>query len=429
MPRFVLRLTRPETITSEEAKSSFYWLNAGDSGFTTSLDPNLVSLGSVSALNVDFVRIAATVYAADRSTRRAGRGSNWSQRSIDLEVPVSDAVRWASVAGDLGSLLGFLTGDRWSLSFNEDNIEAKPSNVEVTKPKRVVLVSGGADSAIGALVSRSELTDGESHTLVSHLSPTTIGPFQREVADGVIRLLPGPAQHHEQIRFWRRETQIDGARYAFEPSSRSRSILFLALGLAVASIHGAPLWIPENGFASLNPPLGPNRRGSLSTRTTHPAFLGGLTAVLTAAGAHREIINPFAAKTKAELFSQAAALIGAAEASGFLSGTHSCAHTGQRSFRISTTAPCGVCFGCVVRRAGFSASGMTDTTAYINAGNNRQLQHWLDSVSVLPALQGFVRRGVNRRDLIALSLPPGDPLDDALDLCARAIAELAELLP
>ena len=53
----------------------------------------------------------------------------------------------------------------------------------------------------------------------------------------------------------------------------TRSFLFLAFGLAIASMEELPLWIPENGFASLNLPLTADQRGSLSTRTTHPLFL------------------------------------------------------------------------------------------------------------------------------------------------------------
>lgn len=429
MPHFTLRLAKPDPIKPDEARESFYWLTDGPSSFTTGLDPNLTSLGLVPALSVDLVRIAVAVYAADRSTYRSGRGSDWNQREIDIEVPVSDAARWAAVANDLSSVLAFLTGDQWSITFNEEQFTGKASSVETAAPKRVVLLSGGADSAIGALLSRSDLAEGETHTLVSHLSSTTQGPIQRAVAESITTLLPGPAQHHLQIRFSRRKHRIDGREYATESSSRSRSLLFLALGLAAASIDSVPLWIPENGFASLNPPLGPDRRGSLSTRTTHPAFLAGLTDVLESVGAHGVIENPFANATKGEMFSRAAELVGADEASAFLSATNSCSHTGQRAFGISPAQACGVCFGCVVRRASFVAAGVPDVTSYIAAGSNAQLQDWLDSNSVVPAVRSFVKRGVSQRDIIALSLPPSYAISDALDLCVRGIAELAGLQP
>lgn len=429
MPPFRLRLTGPDTVTEGEAKSSFYWLSGARSSFTTRLGPNLGMLGSVPALNVDLVRIATTVYAADRSERRTARGSDWNQRSFDLEVPVSDAPAWAAVASDLENVIGFLTGDRWTLAFNQDVAPAEKVAMKTTSPKRVVLLSGGADSAVGALVSLADLGGDDEHVLLSHFSASTLAPIQRRVAEHVGTLLPGPKQQHLQIRFARSKARLDGREYAAEPSSRSRSLLFLALGLAVASMDKVPLWIPENGFASLNPPLGPERRGSLSTRTTHPAFLEGLVAVLGAVGAHGHIQNPFADSTKGEMFTRAAALVGDVNAAELLSATNSCAHTGQRAFGISPSTACGVCFGCVVRRASFHAAGLTDTTTYISAAGDARLEAWLNSNSVEPSVRSFVARGVRQRDLIAMSLPTTYPIARALDLCQRGIGELAGLLP
>ena len=93
--------------------------------------------------------------------------------------------------------------------------------------------------------------------------------------------------------------------------------------------------------ASLNPPLGAERRGSLSTRTTHPAFLAGLTRLLDTVGAQSEIVNPFAYQTKGEMFTGIAEQFGTTKASEFLSATHSCGLTGQRSFRVSVRTQCG----------------------------------------------------------------------------------------
>jgi 7-cyano-7-deazaguanine synthase in queuosine biosynthesis len=428
MPAFTLRLNAPAVISAEEAKTSFYWLADGSSSFTTGLGPNLGILGPVPDLSVDLVRVAVAVYAADRSTYRATADSNWTQRNIRLEIPVSDAARWQAVAVDLASVVGFLTGDSWTLQFNEE-----PAPVETvgekpeTSSKRVVLLSGGADSAVGALLSRSQLAPDERHILLSHFSASFFAPIQRAIAEAAEQLLPGLTQQHIQIHLSRKRKRMDGTDFPTEQSSRSRSLLFLALGLAVASVDAVPLWIPENGFAALNPPLGPERRGSLSTRTTHPTFLTGLADVLSNVGAHGLIENPFASITKGKMFKSAADLVGGDKASSFLSATNSCAHTGQRSFGISPTQGCGVCFGCVIRRASFTASGVHDATAYIVPGTNSKLQAWLGDKSVEPAVRNFVTRGVRQRDLMAMSLPNSYPLSDALDLCQRGINELAGL--
>lgn len=431
MSRFALRLAVQGDVSAEEAASSFYWLTDQRSSFTPGIGPRLGVLGDVPPLNVDVARIALTVFAADRSVPRERGGSNWNQREFELEIPVSDAAGWEAVADELAGVVGFLSGDRWSLKFTEahDPIEVvRLPNFE-TSPTRVVLLSGGADSAIGGLYSRSLLAEGEQHILLSHFSHTMLAPIQQHVAAEIERLIPGPSQQHVVTHLGRRQKRIDGSSYATEPSSRSRSLLFLALGLAVASVHGVPLWIPENGFASINPPLGPERLGSLSTRTTHPAFLEGLSSVLRTVGAHGVIENPFRTSTKGEMFQRAVELVGAEEASRFLSATHSCGLTGQRAHHVSPEVPCGICFGCVLRRASFAASGVTDATVYITPSSDPATQRWLESKSVEQQARNFVRRGVKARDLATIGLPRSYALRDALDLCERGIKELRSLYP
>ena len=431
MPRFTLRLAAPDDVSPEEAASSFYWLASQRSSFTPGVGPSLGLLGEVRPLNVDFARVALTVFAADRSVGRERGGSNWNQREFELEIPVSDASVWQVVADELAGVIGFLSGDRWTLTFTsaQSPSEAVRLPGSTVSPKRVVLLSGGADSAIGALHSRSILAAGERHILLSHFGNHMLAPIQQRVAAEIERLIPGREQQHVVIHLGRREKRLDGSLYPTEPTSRSRSLLFLALGLAVASIYDVPLWIPENGFASINPPLGPERLGSLSTRTTHPAFLEGLSSVLRKIGAHGTIENPFREATKGEMFQQVIDLVGVSEASRFLSSTHSCGLTGQRAHHISPEVPCGICFGCVLRRASFVASGVTDTTAYIAPSSDPAVRRWLDSRSVEQQVRNFVRRGVQARDLATLGLPQSYPLRDALDLCQRGIKELGSLYP
>lgn len=431
MTRFAMRLSAPPTVSADEAAESFFWLTDEHSTFTGGLGPSVAALGSVRPLNVDFVRLAVAAFAADRSVPRVRGGSNWNQRTLEIKVPVSKPLVWRSASSELAEVLGFLSGDAWTLSFVQDeptnDAPQLPESDEA--PSRVVLVSGGADSAIGALYSRSLLSDDERHVLVSHFSHTILAPIQRHVAEEVERLLPGPGQEHVAVHLARRATRADGSKWPTEPSSRSRSLLFLALGLAVASIHDVPLWIPENGFASINPPLGSERLGSLSTRTTHPTFLQRLAAALAKIGAHGTIENPFAASTKGEMFQMAARIVGAGAASKLLSATHSCGLTGQRAFGVSSDVPCGVCFGCVLRRASFRASGLSDATNYISPGSNVDLQHWLDENSVEQPIRNLLKRGLLARDLTTLGLPTGYPIRDALDLCQRGLVELGSLYP
>jgi 7-cyano-7-deazaguanine synthase in queuosine biosynthesis len=430
MVTYAMRLTMPERIPANQGKTTFFWTAQGVSSIESSYGPRLGGLGPVLQPNVEFVRIAGTVFAADRSTRRQGGGSDWNQREIGLVVPVTNVPRWEAVSGELSHLFGFLTGDRWSLQFVRSSPPVEPIAPHQPAPRRVVLLSGGADSAIGALLSRSKLASEESHTLVSHVGLKNLAPVQRHVAEQVESLIPGPGQQHLQIGFRRHSKQPNGVKFDDdESSSRSRSVLFIALGLAVASLDGVPLWIPENGFASLNPPLGPERRGSLSTRTTHPFFLAELRRILTAVGAHADIVNPLADMTKGEMFTMAAELTGASEAGTFLSSTHSCGLTGQRAFSISPAKQCGVCFGCVVRRASFVAAGLSDSTDYISPSSIERVAAWLARNSVERSVQDLVRRGIRSQDITTLNLPSDYSVAQALDLCRRQLVELAGLFP
>ncbi|MFK4222223.1 hypothetical protein [Streptomyces sp. NPDC019890] len=429
MSRFTLRLSATDDIPADEAAQSFYWLPDQRSTFTRGFSPSLATLGPVPPLNVDVVRVALTAFAADRSTLRKGRGANWNRRQLELEIPVSDAAAWNGVADELAGVLGFLSGDRWSLSFTQQPEPAEtqaPDETSVT-PQRIVLLSGGADSAIGGLYSRSLLATDQQHVLLSHYNNTMLAPIQRHIATELERLIPGPRQEHIVVHLGRRSERIDGTSYPSESTTRSRSLLFLALGLAVASLHQVPLWIPENGFASINPPLGPERLGSLSTRTTHPKFLQDLAAVLTKVGAHAVIENPFAHVTKGEMYRRVVDLVGTDEASSFLSATHSCALTGQRAHGISADRACGICFGCVLRRASFAAAEVPDLSDYIAPSSDPAVQKWLESKSVEQPVRNFIHRGVRTRALTTLSLPDNYPLRDAFDLCQRGIQELRSL--
>jgi hypothetical protein len=102
------------------------------------------------------------------------------------------------------------------------------------------------------------------------------------------------------------------------------------------------------------------------------------------------------------MFRWAADRVGESAASHLLSSTHSCAHTGQRTFGLSTATPCGLCFGCVVRRASFLAAGLDDLTQYADPTGNDRLARWLSGKSVEEAIRRFADRGLTDRDLIAM---------------------------
>ena len=129
------------------------------------------------------------------------------------------------------------------------------------------------------------------------------------------------------------------------------------------------------------------------------------------------------------MFAEVADLVGKDKASRLLSLTHSCSHTGQRRFRISVRTQCGVCFGCVVRKASFQASGIKDCTDYITAETGTQLETWLQRNNIDSSIRAFVQRGIRTRDIAVMGLPPSYPARHALDLCQRGLTELQGLFP
>jgi hypothetical protein len=127
------------------------------------------------------------------------------------------------------------------------------------------------------------------------------------------------------------------------------------------------------------------------------------------------------------MFLQASELVGPAAAAEFLSRTHSCAHTGHRSYRIPVRTHCGVCFGCLLRRASFRAAQLHDSTHYLHTRHDENLHAYLRRKSVEPSLRTFLARGLRPADITTLNLPADYPTRQAYELCQRGVTEL-ELL-
>lgn len=430
MTSFLLAIDERAAADAVTYDGVFLWTRAAKSTFTGALDPYLTTLGVVRPENVDFVRVALGVFSADRSVLRRARGSDWNAREIELTIEVGMPDVWQAVADELARTIGFLTGDHWTFRFAQAAVStaaAPQLELEEAAPAATVLLSGGADSAAGALLTALDLSKGSTLQLVSHFSASSISPVQKDLVKRIKKAAPEITVVHRQTNLNRTSKRLDGTSFRREPSSRSRSLLFLSLGLAAAERPGQPLLIPENGFASLNPPLGPERRGSLSTHTTHPRFLAELQDLLTKVGAHGIIQNPFVALTKGEMFKMVADRIGASEASAYLSATNSCSHTDARYSGVAAGSSCGACFGCLVRRAAFIASGVPDTTTYLSDDPGGRYGTFVRQKSIVEPMRDFVYRGIRPRDVMTMSLPEGYVPQDALALSQRGVEELRGL--
>lgn len=428
MTDFGLKFRVPDSLSEAAARRNFFWTATGIGSYATTLTPRLSSLGPVPSLNADFVRLAVLVYSADRSVLRRAGSVNWTSRAFALSVPVTNPALWESVNERLTQLLWFLSGDTWTLKFTKAAVPKSPATTNAhPDAQRVVLLSGGADSGCGALRARVEESE---HVLFSHFGGNGVGPKQREVAELIRNLAPGGStQWHVQVGFRRKVAQPNGTPFKKEHSTRTRSLLFLALGLAVASMNEVPVWIPENGFASLNPPMGADQLGSVSTKTTHPWFLAELSGILSTIGAQGVIENPFMHHTKGEMFRWVSDSFGPEAASSFLSSTDSCGFTNKRFWGIPRGQHCGTCFGCLMRRASFKAADVQDQTTYaVDSPPSARAGEVLEAGSLLPSIKAHVARGVRVADIASMRLPTGYTPGMARDLCVRGTSELGLLV-
>lgn len=405
----------------------FIWRAASDeTSFLTGIGPMLDEIGRVRSENIDLVALALLTFLADRTVARPSGG--W-EREITLALPVFDVSRWRSVSLPLTQTLEVLTGDRWSLDLKKRALSRAKHPAERPEIDRVLLFSGGADSLCGAITA---LERGERLLLVSHWDWSGHSAYQTRLADWLSKRFPGQVWHR-QHRVGRRATQLGGGRFEDEPTRRSRSLLFIALGLAHASVAPeVPLWIAENGFAALNPPLAGERRGALSTRTTHPEVLARLERIVIDVGGHYSVVNPFISSTKGAMFIDVARILGRDDAEKVLSLSHSCAHVRWATGTgLSPDTQCGVCFGCLLRRAAFHASNLRDQTVYLHTalppssqpeGLRRAASHEVRAVRYAG------RRGVTAADLLSAGLPQGFSVDEAVDIASRGLEELSGVI-
>jgi 7-cyano-7-deazaguanine synthase in queuosine biosynthesis len=318
----------------------------GQAGYP--LHHNLTRLPAASGLLREavqaFLLAALGVWAADKLLPRNAAPDAWT-RQITLNLPVSPG--WLNRAPRLARLLNFLTGDDWTLKLREARLDLglKGEWPHAWLPEAVMLFSGGLDSLAGAL---DALEAGQRLLLVSHYDFGQLAAIQRTLAAALGRHYGPERVHHLGLR-----VQFPQAP---ELSMRSRSLLYLALGLAAAAGFGAatPLIIPENGWISLNPPLTTNRLGSLSTRTTHPYFLEELTGLWQEAGLVNPLVNPYKNLTKGEIVRRCG---NRDLLSQLFRQSLSCARPVVSRWQGGAAGACGYCYPCLVRRAALHTVG------------------------------------------------------------------------
>jgi 7-cyano-7-deazaguanine synthase in queuosine biosynthesis len=313
--------------------------------------------------SVDLLNIALATYTADLRVWRGYSEDRWT-RDFVVYAPVGDPASWSATLPLLHSLLTFLTGDRWEIVLREKSEQHRseePQTMEQPRPDIVSLFSGGLDSFVGAI----DLLAGPARIAL-------VGQYgnsrneQQSAYEALERV------HADRITpFWFHVLpplgrDLDGKKRQGEDTMRSRSLLFFALGTAVASAIGnqIPLYIPENGLISLNVPLTPARMGSSSTRTTHPYVIKLYRELLSACGIAVPVMTPYRFVTKGEMLANARnpALLAAG-----VHETMSCARPSMgRQHRLEVGIHCGYCVPCIIRRAALRVVGMDTETHHFD---------------------------------------------------------------
>ncbi len=297
----------------------------------------------------DLLSVSLSVVTADLAVLKPSTSDGWT-RDIDLTVAVSSPDFWSSQVGLIQQLLSFLTTDRWNVSFTGGALPHEPpSEPTFNCEGSVALLSGGIDSLVGVLdlvaagqkpfvVSQIVLGDGEKQT-----------KFASDIGGGL---------SHLQINH---NASAPGSN---DINQRARSLVFLGYGVVAATslkVHheggAVKLYVSENGFISVNPPLTDARIGSLSTRTTHPVFISLFQQLIRNAGLNIELTNPYQFKTKGEMLTECA------DQAYLIANAHvanSCGRYRRMGFRH-----CGRCVPCLIRRAAFHRWSHADRTVYV----------------------------------------------------------------
>lgn len=363
----------------------------------------------------DLLSVALGVHSADLAAHRDASSDGWT-REYSLAVAATNPAQWASTAPLWNELLNYLTTDRWNVTFLAGAITPRAHRERAYATEdAVVLLSGGLDSLIGAI----DLNRQGRRLLAVSQNVRGDGVKQGEFAATIGQL---------------RHLQLSHTIYvpdAESPASqRSRSILFLAYGILAATCtelyrdgETVPLYICENGFIALNPPLTENRIGSLSTRTTHPVVLSLLQEIVDRTGIRVSIHNPYATKTKGEM------LVECLDQPFLQQRAPQATSCGR--FKQFGYTHCGRCVPCLVRRASFHRWGVTDSTAYVFddlSTDDPDYAGFDDVRSVLIAYAMFQDVGISR--WLGATLTSSRIADKPLlrDVAQRGLEELHELL-
>ena len=359
----------------------------------------------------DFATIALAIDASDKSVLRKESADGWT-RIIELSICLNEPAVWETKRADMEFLLRFLTGDFWTLRFLPGGVASPKSNRPREKNADCVcLLSGGIDSLVGAI----DLT-------TTGKKPLFVSQIVRGSKDAQTRFATalGGSDRHCQWSCTVRHTGVS------ENSTRARSMVFFAFAALAASAIPSPqnepveIIVPENGFISLNVPLGPGRLGSLSTKTTHPFYIAGVQALWDSVGISARLTLPYLNKTKGELLQNCNDQTQLAK---LIRDSISCG-----KYQRHNLTHCGECVPCIVRRAAFLKANLSDDTNKGYICENLAHSKSRDVAAATAAYLRYKDQGIRRFTGGVLSFASYEERRRYEDVVARGMDELGQLL-
>ena len=373
---------------------------------------------------IDLFYISLMVFYADRKVLRRVRPDAWT-RCITVYMPVLSLDKWNANKQLLESMLDFLTGDHWQFNFRERTLNKyetlRKEVIQKSKKKlpatEFCMLSGGLDSFIGAT---NLLASGHNPIFVGNYNGGKgVSVYQKKVIDLLCTHFA-----YEKDRFYQFYAAPKSGK---EDTTRSRSLMFFAHAILLEFGMGNPvtLYVPENGVISLNIPLTVHRLGSLSTRTTHPHFMGMLRQLLGNMGLPIAIVNPYQFKTKGEMVKECLDM-------QFLKNnvkwTMSCSHPDLGRYSgDAEPSHCGCCLPCTIRRAAIKLAGITDTSKYRDK-EYKDPEHAINLKSYRLGLKNYADHPMHPLMAIQKSGPITERHQDYADLYIRGMAELKNFI-
>lgn len=396
----------------------------------------------------DFLVLSVIVYNVDRLLNRYLHSDDGWKRDITLEgVPARNADRMNAASYLFDRSISFLTGDKWTIHFVQQQpynynppVNTTYNRAEYTK---VSLFSGGLDSLIGFIDEAHNLNTDGKILLISHVEQGKEGADQ----NSILNVCRENNIYNDRYKSIKSGVSLYRNSYLNkEPSEstfRSRSLLFFAMGIYCAhSIDDQmPLIVPENGTISINLPLNPSRRSACSTRTTHPVFIDRLENALRAIGVNNPLHNPYRLMSKADMVQTCCSDDSKKRIFRLLyKSSCSCAKRSHNFLWDKSSEVieryhinhCGMCLPCIYRRVALDTIGL-DNTDPLGTDINNGITYDLENLKQVRArdyrsLLHFLRRRMSetiiRKELKANHITKELGLDDYVRLVLHSYEQV-----